>query len=171
MIVDCPCGKKKFNLDINLIPVDGRLLKCGSCSEVWHYKIPSSEQKIINEINNLENNKPDFNPDQNNDDLAIKNKDIDLIKEETKTKKTRKYNKKTESKSKELISVKKEPEFTENKIIKKIFLILISIIAFILLLDTFKNQISIIFPGILKMSDSLYQVINDLKLFIKDLVR
>ena len=171
MIVDCPCGKKKFNLDINLIPADGRLLKCGSCSEVWHYKIPSSEQRILNEINNLETNKPDFTPDKNNNDLPIKNKDIDLIKEETKTKKTRKYNKKTESKSKELISVKKEPEFSENKIIKKIFLILISIIAFILLLDTFKNQISIIFPGILKMSDSFYLVINDLKLFIKDLVR
>ena len=171
MIVDCPCGKKKFNLDINLIPADGRLLKCGSCSEVWHYKIPSSEQKIINEINNLETNKPDFTPDKNNNDLPIKNKDIDLIKEETKTKKTRKYNKKTESKSKELISVKKEPEFSENKIIKKIFLILISIISFILLLDTFKNQISIIFPGIINMSDSLYLVINDLKLFIKDLVR
>ena len=93
------------------------------------------------------------------------------IIEEIKTKKTRKYNKKTESKSKELISVKKEPEFSENKIIKKIFLILISIIAFILLLDTFKNQISIIFPGIINMSDSLYLVINDLKLFIKDLVR
>ena len=171
MIVDCPCGKKKFNLDINLIPEDGRLLKCGSCSEVWHYKIPSSEQKIINEINNLEINRPDLTPDKNNDDLPIKNKDIGLIKEETKTKKTRKYNKKTESKSKELISVKKEPEFSENKIIKKIFLILISIIAFILLLDTFKNQISIIFPGIINMSDSLYLVINDLKLFIKDLVR
>ena len=73
MIVDCPCGKKKFNLDINLIPADGRLLKCGSCSEVWHYKIPSSEQKIINEINNLEINKPDFTPDKNNDDFPIEN--------------------------------------------------------------------------------------------------
>ena len=50
-------------------------------------------------------------------------------------------------------------------------LIIISIIALILFLDTFKNQISIIFPGILKMSDSLYLVINDLKLFVKDLVR
>ena len=59
----------------------------------------------------------------------------------------------------------------ENNIIKKIFLIIISIIAFILLIDTFKNQISVIFPGILQMSDSLYLVINDLKLFIKDLVR
>ena len=50
-------------------------------------------------------------------------------------------------------------------------LLFAAIIAFILLMDTFKDQISVIFPGILKMSDSLYLVINDLKLFIKDLVR
>ena len=76
-----------------------------------------------------------------------------------------------ESTSKELVSIDKSSISRENNIIKKIFLIIISIIAFILLVDTFKNQISVIFPGILKMSDSLYLVINDLKLFIKDLVR
>ncbi len=76
-----------------------------------------------------------------------------------------------ESTSKELVSIDKSSVSKENNIIKKIFLIIISIIAFILLIDTFKNQISVIFPGIVQMSDSLYQVINDLKLFIKDLVR
>ena len=69
------------------------------------------------------------------------------------------------------MSIDKSSVSRENYIIKKIFLIIISFIAFILLVDTFKNQISVIFPGILKMSDSLYLVINDLKLFIKDLVR
>ena len=69
------------------------------------------------------------------------------------------------------MSIDKSSVSRENNIIKKIFLIIISIIAFILLIDTFKNQISVIFPGILKMSDNLYLVINDLKLFIKDLVR
>ena len=69
------------------------------------------------------------------------------------------------------MSIDKSSISRENNIIKKIFLIIISIIAFILLMDTFKDQISVIFPGILKMSDSLYLVINDLKLFIKDLVR
>ena len=76
-----------------------------------------------------------------------------------------------ESTSKELVSIDKNSVSTENNIIKKIFLVIISIIAFILLIDTFKNQISVIFPGISQMSDSLYLVINDLKLFIKDLVR
>ena len=94
------------------------------------------------------------------------------------TKQTKKLRKKIskksstkESTSKELVSIDKSSVSRENNIIKKIYLIIISIIAFILLLDTFKNQISIIFPGIVQMSDSLYLVINDLKLFIKDLVR
>ena len=69
------------------------------------------------------------------------------------------------------MSIDKSSVSRENNIIKKIFLIIVSIIAFILLIDTFKNQISVIFPGIVQMSDSLFQVINDLKLFIKDLVR
>ena len=91
------------------------------------------------------------------------------------TKKIRKKNSKKssakESTSKELVSIDKSSVSRENNIIKKIFLIIITIIAFILLIDTFKNQLSVIFPGIVQMSDSLYQVINDLKLFIKDLVR
>ena len=101
---------------------------------------------------------------------------IEPVKEPIKqTKKIRKkISKKSstkESTSKELVSIDKSSVSRENNIIEKIFLIIISIIAFILLIDTFKNHISVIFPGIVQMSDSLYQVINDLKLFIKDLVR
>ena len=93
------------------------------------------------------------------------------IKLEAETKKISKKSSTKESTSKELVSIDKSSVSRENNIIKKIFLIIISIIAFILLLDTFKNQISVIFPSILNMSDSLSLVINDLKLFIKDLVR
>ena len=38
MIIECPCKKKKFNIDINLIPAEGRNLQCGSCDRVWFYK-------------------------------------------------------------------------------------------------------------------------------------
>jgi len=103
----------------------------------------------------------------------IKIEPVDVSIKQTKKirKKISKKSSTKESTSKELVSIDKSSVSRENNIIKKIFLIIISIIAFILLIDTFKNQISVIFPGILKMSDSLYLVINDLKLFIKDLVR
>ena len=164
MIIECPACSKKFNIDEKLIPDEGRLLKCGNCDHTWFYKKEENlklETETIR-INEIQENKSEIN--------------IEPVEEPIKqTKKIRKKiskkSSKKESTSKELVSIDKSSVSRENNIIKKIFLIIISIIAFILLIDTFKNQISLIFPGIVQMSDSLYLVINDLKLFIKDLVR
>ena len=164
MIIDCPTCSKKFNIDEKLIPNEGRLLKCGNCDHTWFYKKEENlklETETI-KINEIEENKSEINIEP-----------VDVPIKETKKirKKISKKSSTKESTSKELVSIDKSSVSRENNIIKKIFLIFISIIAFILLIDTFKNQISVIFPGIVQMSDSLFQVINDLKLFIKDLVR
>ena len=37
MIIVCPSCGKKFNVDKNLIPDKGRLLKCGSCNQTWFF--------------------------------------------------------------------------------------------------------------------------------------
>ncbi len=164
MIIECPACSKKFNIDEKLIPYEGRLLKCGNCDHTWFYKKEENlklETETI-KINEIEENKSQINIEPV--DVPIKH-----------TKKIRKrISKKSstkESTSKELVSIDKNSISRENNFIKKIFLIIISIIAFILLIDTFKNQISVIFPCIVQISDSLYLAINDLKLFIKDLVR
>ena len=164
MIIECPACSKKFNINEKLIPDEGRLLKCGNCDHTWFYK---KEENLILEtetikINEIEENKSEINIEPD-----------DVPKKQTKKirKKISKKSSTKESISKELVSIDKSSISRENNIIKKIFLIIISIIAFILLIDTFKNQISVIFPGIVQMSDSLYLVINDLKLFIKDLLR
>ena len=164
MIIECPACSKKFNIDEKLIPDEGRLLKCGNCDHTWFYKKEDNlklETETI-KINEIEENKSEINIEP-----------VDVPIKETKKirKKISKKSSTKESTSKELVSIDKSSVSRENNIIKKIFLIIISIIAFILLIDTFKNQISLIFPGIVQMSDSLYLVINDLKLFIKDLVR
>ena len=164
MIIECPACSKKFNIDEKLIPDEGRLLKCGNCDHTWFYKKEKNlklETETI-KINEIEENKSEINIEP-----------VDVPIKETKKIKKKKSKKSStkESTSKELVSIDKSSVSRENNIIKKIFLIIISIIAFILLIDTFKNQISVISPGIVQMSDSLYLVINDLKLFIKDLVR
>ncbi len=164
MIIECPACSKKFNIDEKLIPNEGRLLKCGNCDHTWFYK-KEENLKLETEtlkINEIEENKSETNVDPVEKPIKQTKKIRKKISKKFLTK---------ESTSKELVSIDKSSVSRENNIIKKIFLIIISIIAFILLLDTFKNQISVIFPGILKMSDSLNLVINDLKLFIKDLVR
>ena len=164
MIIECPACSKKFNIDVKLIPDEGRLLKCGNCDHTWFYK--KKEKKNLEaettKISQTEENKSEINIEQVEEPIKQTKKIRKKISKKTSTK---------ESTSKELVSIDKSSVSRENNIIKKIFLIIISIIAFILLIDTFKNHISVIFPGILQMSDSLYLVINDLKLFIKDLVR
>ena len=164
MIIECPACSKKFNIDEKLIPDEGRLLKCGNCDHTWFFK---KEEKLKLEtetvkINEIEENKSEINIEPVEEPIKQTKKIRKKISKKSLTK---------ESSSKELVSIDKNSVSRENNIIKKIFLIIISIIAFILLIDTFKNQISVIFPGIVQMSDSLYLVINDLKLFIKDLVR
>ena len=164
MIIECPACSKKFSIDEKLIPDEGRLLKCGNCEHTWFFKKEENikleaETQKITEI------------EENESEISIEPIKKTIKQTKQKRKKISKKFQTIESTSKELISIDKSSFSKENKIIKKIFLIIISIIAFILLIDTFKNQISVIFPGILKMSDSLYLVINDLKLFIKDLVR
>ena len=164
MIIECPACSKKFNIDEKLIPDEGRLLKCGNCDHTWFYKKEENlklETKTI-KIDEIEKNKSEIN---------IEPVDVPIKQTKKVRKKISKKSSTKESTSKELVSIDKSSVSKENYIIKKIFLIIISIIAFILLIDTFKNQISVIFPGIVQMSDSLYLVINDLKLFIKDLVR
>jgi predicted Zn finger-like uncharacterized protein len=164
MIIECPACYKKFNIDEKLIPDEGRLLKCGNCEHTWFYK--KEEKKNLEaettKISQIEENKSEINIEPVEKTIKQTKKIRKKISKKSITK---------ESTSKELVSIDKSSVSRENNIIKKIFLIIISIIAFILLIDTFKNQISVIFPGILQMSDSLYLVINDLKLFIKDLVR
>ena len=164
MIIECPACSKKFNIDEKLIPDEGRLLKCGNCDHTWFYK-KEENLKLETEsikINEIEENKSEIN---------IEPVDVPIKQTKKIRKKKSKKSSTKESTSKELVSIDKSSVSRENNIIKKIFLIIISIIAFILLIDTFKNHISVIFPGIVQMSDSLYLVINDLKLFIKDLVR
>ena len=164
MIIECPACSKKFNIDEKLIPDEGRLLKCGNCDHTWFYK---KEENLKLETESIKINKIE----ENKSEINIEPVDVPIKETKKIRKKISKKSSTKESTSKELVSIDKSSVSRENNIIKKIFLIIISIIAFILLIDTFKNQISVIFPGIVQMSDSLYQVINDLKLFIKDLVR
>ena len=63
MIIECPACSKKFNIEEKLIPVEGRLLKCGNCDHTWFYK---KEEKLILKtetikINEIEENKSEIN--------------------------------------------------------------------------------------------------------------
>ena len=161
MIIECPCKKKKFNIDINLIPAEGRNLQCGSCDRVWFYK---KEDPI-----------PE--PLQINEDIAIQdNDDSDKLNDRTKDqiiKQPVEENKKSKS---ELTAIKENER--ESKVIEKtqsskffsyLIVFIISLGALIILLDTLKTPLINIFPGFELLLFNLYETLKDIKLFIIDL--
>ena len=54
MIISCPECNKRFNIDQNLIPEDGRLLQCSNCMHKWHFIIEKNEKIIEQPIKSEE---------------------------------------------------------------------------------------------------------------------
>ena len=148
MIISCPCGDKKFEVNVSLIPKEGRLLQCGSCSHQWFYK-PQSKINIPEEVVELKN------------EVVQQNETISSVKEE-----------KIEVPKKEKIE---ESEYKEshNKInfLNIIIVAIISLAALILIIETFKFQISNFIPEIDFYLSSLYESLKDIYLFFKDLLK
>ena len=150
MIISCDQCHKKFEIDSNLIPKDGRLLECGSCNHKWFYKqdIEDKTQEIIIE------------PQLKN----IEEKNIDPIQTNI-------------SPINELDTSSEKKKIVENKKIKKISILniiivfIISFVALIILIETFKNPISIFIPNIKFILNSLYETLKDIILFFKDLIK
>ena len=162
MIIICPSCKKKFNLDINLIPSDGRDLQCGSCEHIWFYKKqePISEPLKINEdiaIKEKEDSDK-LNVDRSKDQLIKK-----PVEENKKAKSGLSAIKETESKS-EVIKKNQSSKFFSYLIV-----FIISLGALIILLDTLKTPLINIFPGLEVLLFNLYETLKDIKLFIIDL--
>ena len=150
MIISCDQCNKKFEIDSNLIPKDGRLLECGSCNHKWFYKqdIEDKTEEIIIE------------PQLKN----IEEENIDHIQTNI-------------SQINELDTSSKKKEIIENKKIKKIgvlniiIVFIISFVALVILIETFKNSISIYIPNIEFILNSLHEILRDIILFFKDLIK
>ena len=47
MIITCPNCNKQFKIDNSLIPDEGRDLQCGSCNNIWFYKIQEKNNEVL----------------------------------------------------------------------------------------------------------------------------
>ncbi len=162
MIIICPSCKKKFNLDINLIPSEGRDLQCGSCAHTWFYKKqePISEPLQINEDVAIQENE---NNDKSDDDKFNDQEIKQPVKENKKSNSELSTIKETEGKP-ELVEKTQSIKFFSNLIV-----FIISLGALIILLDTLKAPLINIFPGLEVLLFNLYETLKDIKLFIIDL--
>ena len=112
MIISCEKCNKKFEISDELIPDEGRLLQCGSCSYEWHYS-PTKTIKLVNEINQVSEAK----------------------------KKTKKIKKKIIKENNE-ISMNQKTDSSEKKrvgFLSVIIVTIISLIALIIILPWLKN--------------------------------
>ena len=171
MIIECPSCYKKFNLDEKLIPQNGRTLKCSSCSHIWHHKvslnIDNNNNKILEDIKNKSDTKLS-QTDERDNEVNKKNKvkdALDVSKESISEKKI--DNSKVEIKNKKVNNEK--PNQIKMVLIYLIVLV-ISLLGLILLLDTFKYNLSNVFPSVIPLIDSFNETMLDLKLFFKDLI-
>ena len=147
MIITCPGCEKKFEIDEKLIPDKGRLLKCGSCDQTWFFNKNANEQT-----------KPII-------DKSTKQKKA-IYKENIIAKSVSNEPIKPGS---ELVKYKPQYDFTLGKFLSYIFVSIITFIAIIIILDTFKDSLSNIFPNLELILYNLFETLRDLILFAKDL--
>ena len=162
MIIDCINCNKKFNVDQNLIPKNGRKIQCGSCDHTWHYKNEklTSETFVNDEQNDhqkkiFENNQSDSFENKLNDEAEkITGKDKSIKKFEN---------------EKVIESEKEIKTSVLSNFFSYLIVFIISILALIILIDTIKSPLIDIFPGLEIVLFSLFETLKDIKLFIIDL--
>ena len=147
MIITCPSCQKKFKLDNNLLPENGRTLQCGSCDYKWFFKkddkdvivekpleLTQTKDEVVDEIKvNLEKTLP-----QNTQEKQIVDNGLNI---------------------------------SLLKIFNYFIVLIITVIAAIIFLDTFKNNLSSVFPNLELFLYNLFETIKDINLFIKDLIK
>ena len=152
MIITCPCGEKKFEVAENLIPEKGRLLKCGSCNETWFF---NKNDPITKKIQR---------PTPKKDKLLSKTQKTLPKKEE----KSIIYS--NNNKGSEIVKYQPRSTFTFSNFLSYILVGIISIIGFVIILDTFKSSLYVFFPNLEFLLFSFYETLKDVELFVKDLI-
>ena len=170
MIITCNNCNKKFDIDSNLISDKGRLLQCASCDHKWFFKkevlentvSPIDEDITIDSVNIFDQNNSSINKEERVSDVPKDEVEVDL-EEEIKEKIEININESTQVNTKS----KKPKNF---KILNIIIVAIISFIAFIIIVDTFKYPVGKIVPNIEFILYNLYESIKDISLFIRDLI-
>ena len=157
MIISCEQCNKKFEINSEQIPDLGRFLECGSCGHKWFFNSSTlsdkknvfKEKKVFNEKLNDEKNL-----EKNFDSKTIGNNPIINIKQNDKDDKLHENNK-----------IKNKTNFL------KIFIVfIISLVALIIVLDTFQKQLSLFIPNIDLFIINLYTTMYDFFLLFKNLI-
>ena len=157
MIIVCTNCNKKFEVEPELIPEKGRSIQCGSCDHKWFY-IKEAQEKTseINDVTTVDEIKQEI---KITEDVTGEKKIIEEIVED-----------KVELKQNNQEKHIKKSNIL-NKIISYLIVAIISFVALIIVLDTFKTPLNNIFPNLELLLFNLYETFEDIGLFLKDLIK
>ena len=158
MIISCENCNKRFEVGDNLIPEQGRLLQCSSCDHKWFFK---KTEKLI------EKKEPK---------IIIKEDDNKILSETFVEKTIEKEEITSTTLNEETLSEidDEEPQIKKDKktnYLKIFIVIIITFVAIIIIIETFKHQISFIYPDIETLLSNLYESLRDINLFLRDLIK
>tara|TARA_B100000035_G_C20716410_1_gene429289 strand:- start:50 stop:538 length:489 start_codon:yes stop_codon:yes gene_type:complete len=161
MIIECINCNKKFEVNSDLIPDTGRTIQCGSCNHTWFYKKKDISISETSKIEIYSKKNPESKKQKNLENFSIKSKKSPNNLNETLINKN--------DKNSALIKYQKKSNFTFGNFLSLIVVLMITFIAIIVIIDTFKSPLYNIFPKLELILISLYEVLRDIQLFVKDI--
>ncbi len=164
MIITCPNCNKQFRIDNSLIPNKGRDLQCSSCNHIWFYKIKPENDEVLKLNNEIENKDIEVKVEKKEEKIEEKKKEFEKI------------NTKVDNEKENILEKKKNKTLSKNsknngiKFFSYLIVFIISFVALIILLDTLKNPLIDVFPELEIILFNLFETLQDIKLFIIDLI-
>ena len=165
MIITCPNCNKQFKIDNSLIPDEGRDLQCGSCNHIWFYNIQEKNNEVLELKQEIISEEIESKVENKDDKIEEKQQSEEIIKTEINNKKKEKNSEKQKN-----TTTLKKTENKGSKFFSYLIVFIISFVALIILLDTLKNPLINVFPGLEIILFNLFETLQDIKLFIIDLI-
>ena len=165
MIITCPNCNKQFKIDNSLIPDEGRDLQCGSCNHIWFYNIQEKNNEVLELKHEIISEDIETKAENKEDKIEEKQKPEEIIKTEINNKKKEKNSEKQKN-----TSTIKKIENKGSKFFSYLIVFIISFVGLIILLDTLKTPLINVFPELEIILFNLFETLQDIKLFIIDLI-
>ena len=165
MIITCPNCNKQFKIDNTLITDEGRDLQCGSCNYIWFYNIQEKNNEVLELKQEIISEDFETKSENKEDIKEEKQEPEEIIKTEINNKKKEKNSEKQKN-----TTTLKRTENKGNKFFSYLIVFIISFVALIILLDTLKTPLINVFPELEIILFNLFETLQDIKLFIIDLI-
>ena len=177
MIIKCDNCNKNFDIDSALIPEKGRLLQCNACNHKWFFQKEIIEKSIpIVKIKDIDD-EPGLLKEKSTSAEKDSLESIDLLDRVTDDLPVlesisiqKKYKTEEISSEDQTSNIKTSTNKKTYNILSLTIVFIISSIAIIIAIDTFQKPISIFAPNIEFILYNLYETINDIVLFLSDLI-